>query len=222
MNHFVKILEKEWLTPDVMRFKLEKPSHYSYEIGQAISITIDFPQYVKSFIPLTLTSIKSDDYLEVIVKVYSERMRFTYIMSKLEVGQRMIVSDAWDSYSYVGEGVFIAAGSGITPFIPMIKSLKQRNSLANHLLIYANKTKSDIIAEDELKTLLNEKFLNILSQEQNEMYEYGRINKSYLAKNIPDFSFSQFYICGPEQFTSSVKVMLTELGVTAHKIQVGY
>jgi ferredoxin-NADP reductase len=51
---------------------------------------------------------------------------------------------------YKGEGVFIAGGAGVTPFIAILRQLQAENKIANNKLIFTNKTANDIILKKNL------------------------------------------------------------------------
>jgi len=218
LNYLSKVLDKKWLTHDVIQLSIEKPATYKYHVGQAVEIFLDKDtESLKT--PFTLTSIpEKDEELRFIIKVYPEHRGLTLALSKLKVNNSISITEAWDSFTYNGKGVFIAAGSGITPFIPMLRILKEQNHISGHSLIYANKKKQDIILHDELKEILGNKFLNILSRDHLSQYAYGRIDFSFLKANILDIN-QNFYLCGPDGFLQSVKQHLMNLGVEENLIQ---
>ena len=49
-------------------------------------------------------------------------------ISKLKPGDDLIIRDVWGAISYKGEGVFIAGGAGVTPFISIFRDLKIKKS----------------------------------------------------------------------------------------------
>ena len=221
MNHTVKIINKEWLSHNMIRFVVEKPSTYKSTIGQAIELSLGTKDFADKFAPFTLTSLPEDEYLELMIKIYPEHEGLTLALSKQNINDEIIITDAWDSYEYKGAGTFIAGGSGITPFIPMIRNLKRNNAIADNRLVYANRSSNDIIINDELENALAKNFINILSDETDTAYDFGRIDMEYLKKKIPEFN-QFFYICGPDEFSESVKKDLLSLGANENKIQIGY
>lgn len=219
MYYDTKIIHKEWITHDVLKLKLEKPESFQCKIGQAIELSIDILESFKHFAPFTLINTNEDDFLEIIIKVYKERKKLTYWISELPVDSKIIISEAWDSYEYKGCGVFIAAGSGITPFLPMLRNLRKADMLEDTTLIYANKRQEDIILRSELTELLGDKFLNVLSREVADSCYAGKIDKIFLKSHIGKKS-EFFYICGPESFNLSIKENLISLGIEEWRIQI--
>ena len=98
MPYPVKILKKNWLTTNVLCLTLEKPPFYSYRIGQAVEVTLDLPRFYGDRAPFTLTSLNSDDYLELIIKVYPDHKGITLAISNLREGDKLIIGDPWDSF----------------------------------------------------------------------------------------------------------------------------
>lgn len=205
----------------MIRFVLEKPTTYKSIIGQAIELTVDSPEFSDKLAPFTLTSLPSVEYLELMIKIYPDHKGLTLALSNLKINDEVEITDAWDSYKYQGSGTFIAGGSGITPFIPMIRNLKRNNEIGDTRLIYANRNANDIIIKEELENALGKNFINILSGEKGTEYDFGRIDMGYLKKRIVGFD-QFFYICGPDVFSESVKNSLISLGTKENKIQIGY
>jgi ferredoxin-NADP reductase len=124
----------------------------------------------------------------------------------------LILHDVFGAITYKGEGIFIAGGAGVTPFISILRDLESRNEIGNVKLIFANKTKADIIYEKEFKQLLKNNFINNLSNEKDNEYANGFITPDFLKENISDFN-KYFYICGPPQMMDAIEKILSNLEV---------
>ena len=135
-------------------------------------------------------------------------------LTKIKPGDYFEISDAWGTIEYKGEGVFLAGGAGVTPFIAIFRDLFSKNEVGNNKLFFSNKTTSDIILKQEFENILGQNFVNILSAESVSGIYHGRIDKAFLEENINDFS-QPFYVCGPDAFTSSILAALEELGASA-------
>ena len=216
-EHTVKILRTEQVTHDVRRFQIEKPAGYSFTPGQATEISINKPGFRDKRNPFTFTCLNKESYLEFTIKIYSSRNGVTNELGKLKPGDELIIRDVWGAISYKGKGVFIAGGAGITPFIAIFRDLHSKNEITGNTLLYANKTRADIILENEFRKSLGKSFINILSDEQAEGYFHGYINKDFLKANITDFN-QKFYVCGPPPMMDAVLKQLSELGVGENSI----
>lgn len=82
------------------------------------------------------TSLPEDDFLGLMIKIYPKHKGLALALSNQKINDEITITEAWDSCEYKGKGTFIAGGSGITTFIPMIRNLNRNNDIANNILIY--------------------------------------------------------------------------------------
>ncbi len=216
-NEPVKIKSIVHVTHDVLQIVTEKPNGVVFVPGQATEIFIDKKGWQNEGRPFTFTCLPNDDYLEFTIKTYPEHKGVTNELLSLKAGDNLIVNDIFGAIEYKGEGTFIAGGAGVTPFISIFRDLKEKNSLGKNKLIFANKTKADIIMKDEFENMLGDNFVNILSDEKIENYGYGRISEDFIKKNGTS-SDSYFYLCGPPPMMDALEKQLTNLKVPADKI----
>jgi len=216
-EHIVKILSIDQVTHDVKRFRVEKPAGYSFIPGQATDVSVNTPEFRNKKRPFTYTCLTRDPYLEFTIKIYTSRNGVTNELGKLKPGGELIIRDVWGAISYKGKGVFIAGGAGITPFISIFRDLHTRNEISGNTLIFANKTKADIILEDELSNMLGNSFINILSDEKNDNYFHGMISRDFLRLHTGDLN-RKFYVCGPPPMMDAVLKHLDDLGVGEESI----
>jgi len=218
-SHIVKIRSIQNVTHDVLQIIVEKPADYNFTPGQATEISINKEKWKDERRPFTFTSLPDARFLEFTIKTYPARKGVTNELLKLKRGDELILHDVWGAISYKGEGVFIAGGAGVTPFLSIFRHLQAQNKIGGNKLIFANKTRADIIHEDEFKRMLGNSFINILSDEKAEGYEHGYITKFFLKKNIEGFD-KMFYICGPPPMMDAVQDCLIEFGVTNNSVVV--
>jgi ferredoxin-NADP reductase len=210
-NHIVKIVSVEPVTHDVMRFKVQKPEGYTFVSGQATDVSINTPNLKNEKRPFTFTSLNDNKHLEFTIKIYDSHNGVTKELGKLKQGDELLIHDVWGAIEYKGEGVFIAGGAGITPFIAILRQLQADGKIANNKLIFTNKTEKDIILKKEFKEMLGKNFINTLTDEKKEGYENSRIDYTFLKEKIDNFK-QHFYVCGPPQFVTAISEALTQLG----------
>jgi len=212
MKHIVKIKSTELITHDVLKIITEKPPHYNFTPGQATEVSINKPEWKEKKNPFTFTCLPEDDFLEFNIKTYPEHKGATNELLKLRKEDELILHDVFGAISYMGEGVFIAGGAGITPFISIFRYLKSKNVIGENKLIFANKTKKDIILEQEFKDLLGRNFINILSDEKADGYASGQITENFLKANM-DVSVKNVYVCGPPPMMEAIQKQLSKLEI---------
>jgi ferredoxin-NADP reductase len=200
-----------------LRIITNKPKGFDFEPGQAANIAINKSGWLKEERPFTFTNLPANNSLEFTIKTYPEQENVTNELLDLKKDDELVLHDVFGAITYKGEGVFIAGGAGITPFISIFRNLKAKNELGNNMLLFANKTRADIILESEFEDMLGDAFVNILSDEQVENYHYGRVTEEFLKENVTDFN-QQFYICGPPPMIKDVEKQLINLGVNKDHI----
>jgi ferredoxin-NADP reductase len=183
-QHNIRIKSIQHITPDVIQIVTEKPVNYTFIPGQATELSINKIGWQNDKRPFTFTSLPDNDYLQFTIKTYPTHKGITNEMLKLEVGDELILDEVFGAISYKGEGVFIAGGAGITPFISIFRHLHLINKIGNNKLIFANKTKDDIILADEFESLLGANFINILSEDSPLLWQ-NTLQYESSTKEIP-------------------------------------
>lgn len=214
MAHTLKITDIEEVTHDVRKITFEKPEGFEFEPGQATEVAIDKEGWRDEKRPFTFTSLNDEDHLQFVIKVYPGHDGVTEQIGKLKVGDSLIIDEPWGTIQYKGEGVFLAGGAGVTPFIAILRDLYKKGKISGNKLIFSNKTEKDIILKDEFETMLGDQFVNVITDEKpkgDHIFLDGFIDKDFLASQIDDFD-QPFYVCGPMPFNEAVMGYLKELG----------
>jgi ferredoxin-NADP reductase len=217
MEQAVKIISAKYVTHNVRQFRLEKPQGYSFVPGQATELSINLEQWKDEKRPFTFTCLNSDDYLEFTIKTYTDHDGVTNQLSKLNVGDKVIIRDVWGAIEYKGEGYFIAGGAGITPFIAILRQLNNDGAIGNNKLFFSNKTDKDIILSDELKSILGENAVFTVTGQKDSQYDQRRIDADFLKAEVKDFS-KHFYVCGPDAMVEEISGLLAELGADTESV----
>ncbi len=124
--------------------------------------------------------------------------------------------------------VAIAAGSGITPILSIIKTTLLTEPQSNFTLVYGNRTKASILFKEELEAL-KDKFIHrfrvyhILSREKTDVpINHGRIDTDKLSllfdKLIDLKKTDEFFLCGPEELIFCIRGFLAGRDVPSEKI----
>ena len=222
MEYLVKIISIDKITPDVLQITTTKPQGFTFTPGQATELSVPKEAWKNERRPFTFTSLPGDDHLEFVIKTYPAHRGLTNQLLSLQQNDSLVIHDVFGEIAYKGEGLFIAGGAGITPFISIFRDLQEKHSIGNNKLLFANKTKADIILKDEFDSLLGDNFINVLSGEKTEEHIYGYITEDLIQKNrIPGNSF--FYLCGPPEMMAAVEKQLSAIGIgTGFIIQEGF
>ena len=120
--------------------------------------------------------------------------------------------------------VCLAGGSGITPFMSMIREAVECGLDRTIYLFYGNKNLNDAIFHDELYTV-SERFEDIyyvpVIEDPPDGYEgaKGLITRDLIREFIGDPAEKTFYLCGPQGMYDFCISELENLGVRKRKIR---
>jgi ferredoxin-NADP reductase len=217
MQHIVPILEIFQVTHDVKCFRIGKPTGYEFLPGHATDLSINQPGLEEETRPFTFTGLAKQPYLEFTIKRYPDHHGVTDQLHQLHPGDELILRDSWGAIEYKAPGYFIAGGAGITPFIAILRSLKEENKAKGNKLFFSNKTSEDVIYHEELADILGSGAIFILTREKREGYEYGRVDSAFIRNHIADFQ-KHFYICGPDPMVHDLTALVQELGASADQL----
>ncbi|PHP68949.1 flavodoxin reductase [Zhengella mangrovi] len=208
-----EILAIEPLTRDVHRFRLSRPDGFAYETGDATELALDRDGWRDEARPFTMTSLPDEDSLEFTIKRYPDHDGVTLRLHELLVGDAVLVGDPFETFRYRGQGVFIAGGAGFTPFLAILRGLKEKSALAGNTLVFANKTEADIICRDELDKMPGLEVVHVLSEERRSGMHHGMVDAELL-REVTGGEFGQeFYLCGPPPMMEAVQDALDTVGV---------
>lgn len=119
--------------------------------------------------------------------------------------------------------VLIAAGSGITPMISMLRYIDDLGLATAVTLLYCVRTGADIIFENELsrlsRSLPNFKHeLSLSRPEPTWKGRRGRLTEEFVSQSVTDLASPTFFLCGPNGFMGNARHILLTLGVTQDRI----
>jgi ferredoxin-NADP reductase len=154
---------------------------------------------------------------------------FTADIGRVRPGDRATVHGPFGRFShtlYPGEGelVFVAAGVGITPFMSMLRYMRDRRESRSVLLVHASRSPADVIFNDELNTIEAGGFprlrvIQVLSNAPASWVgETGRLDAERLASLCGSIEDQAFYLCCPPPMTAALVRGLRRMGVSPRRI----
>ncbi|MEM8528448.1 MAG: ferredoxin--NADP reductase [Bacteroidota bacterium] len=201
----------------------------------------------------SMSSSPIEEELAVTVKQVDGGLVSTHINQNLKAGDQVEVmppegrfvvkSDPAASKTYY----LIGAGSGITPFLSIIKTVLEKEPKSSIFLLYGNRNEDTIIFEEKLKRL-EQKYSgqltveHILSQPKKEkgkglsgLFSKGKITwegkvgridakviQDFLAKNPKRSQEAEYYLCGPGGMLEIAQKTLEGQGIAKDHIHVEY
>jgi ferredoxin-NADP reductase len=216
-TYIVTVKEIIQRTHNVKTFHVTKPNGFTFTPGQATDLSLNEEGWKNNKHPFTFTGLPGDDHLEFTIKIFQNPNGLTHQLNTITPGTEFEISDAWGAIEYKEEGIFIAGGAGITPFISIFRFLYKQNAIGNNTLIFSNKTEADIILKDEFENMLHRNFINVITSQPDTSYYNKHIDKVFLEREIKNFD-QHFYVCGPDVFTKNILDALKELGADAETL----
>lgn len=202
--------------------------------GQYLTLktTIDGEEVRRSY---SICSAVGDSMLRVGIKKIEGGVFSTYANETLKAGDVIdVMPPQGNFYTELNPAnaknyMCIAAGSGITPILSIIKTVLKAEPESRVTLIFGNQRTSTIMFREELSDVKNAymdrfQWINILSREEHEAEVlHGRINNrkgsELQAKGLIAIKeFDEFFLCGPEAMISEVSRGLRSEGVDESRI----
>ena len=176
-----------------------------------------------------------EDELRIAVKHVQQGRFSTYANQELQVGDVLEVmppSGRFTTSIHPKNNrriLFIAAGSGITPIISLIKTVLHQEPASEAVLVYGNRSRGEVIFRDELADLKNHyvnrfSVFHVFSQESLEtpLLE-GRIEEKkldVLLEQVMGANPDEVFICGPQVMMMTLRNFLLGRKMESEKIHI--
>lgn len=120
-----------------------------------------------------------------------------------------------------GAWLFLAAGSGITPMMAMIRAQAAQGMPMPIALTYWARTRSELCFVEELRALAarqpNFRVDVVLTRDADAAdCRHGRIDASLLSAFAPDLHQRRVFACGPDGFVAAARALAAERAVAFH------
>ncbi|GAA4819753.1 ferredoxin--NADP reductase [Tomitella cavernea] len=195
-------------------FELPEPlaKRFDYAPGQFLTLRIpsDLTGSVARSYSLS-SSPFTDDELTVTVKRTADGYASNWLCDNAAAGMQVDVlqpSGMFVPKDLDHDLLLIAAGSGITPVISILKSALRKGS-ANVTLLYANRDENSVIFADQLREL-GEQYPDRLTVLHWLQTLQGLPSRATIAALAKPFADRDAFICGPGPFMSAAEGALKE------------
>jgi 3-ketosteroid 9alpha-monooxygenase subunit B len=203
------------LTPDQVE-------HFTYHPGQFLTLRIPSDRTGSVARCYSLCSSPHvDDRLRVTVKRSVGGYASNWLCDNVKPGtilEALAPAGIFTPRSLHGDLFLLAAGSGITPIMSIVKSALARGTGAMTLL-YANRDESSVIFRDELRALAGQHTARLTVIHWLETVQGLPTPAQLRALATPHVS-GEILICGPKPFMSAARAAMADLGVAKNRIHV--
>jgi ferredoxin-NADP reductase len=227
MNLLLAQTEQQTHDSKTLRFHVPKERRFRAKPGQFMTFqwTIDGRRVTRSY---TISSSPiHEDYVEITPKRMKNGCASVFLN---EHAKPSLIVEASGPYGrfYFDEQlhksiVLIAAGSGITPMISMLRYIDDLKLTTPVTLLYCVRTSADIIFQNELdrlrSSLPNFKYEVCLSRPEPIWKGHsGRLSEEFVSQHLIDPGSPTFFLCGPRGFMENARQILSALGVNQERI----
>jgi ring-1,2-phenylacetyl-CoA epoxidase subunit PaaE len=206
-------------------------SEFAFKPGQYLTVraNLDGEEVRRSY----SICCRPDDGLEIGVK-HLEGGVFSSFAQGLKTGDRIevmapkgrFVAETGGTHDYL----LVAAGSGITPVLSIVKTVLRDEPDSTVTLVYANRNFDSVMFRDDLDALKDTylarlSLLHVISEEgQDADILSGRIDAARLKDMkqrglIDPARYDAVYLCGPAPMIKTLRSALTDMGVAFDKIR---
>jgi ferredoxin-NADP reductase/ferredoxin len=223
----VRCVSAVWETDDTKTysFAADPPTLFHYKPGQFISIEVPLPGSVLRRI-YTISSSPSRPYtLSITVKKVQMGWMSNWLFDNMVAGVECTISGPAGKFTCLeypsAKLFFLAAGSGITPSMSMLRWLADTSSPADIVFINNVRSPDDIIFHQELlhmSTRLSGRIrLAIVPTAVSPARPWhgpvGRLEEMLVRTYAPDFAERETFVCGPPGYMAAAKSMLIAMGL---------
>ena len=216
LNYLIKSVNP--MGSDIVNIIMEPlKEKLQFKAGQFIFISFEDKKVSGESHPFSITSSPDEKNLSITVKKLGD---YTKKIDTLSVGAIAKVEGPYGVFSKgmarIKKQIWVAGGIGVTPFVSMVKSLKQNDGYDVDLY-YCLKNESEAVYLNELRRVsfsLNAhlKIIPFYSDSQ------GRISAETIGKQSFPLNGKDIFICAPPLMVNSLKAQLLAKGINKRLI----
>ncbi len=218
-------------TPSTKTLRLVSPDGYlpPFQAGQYINLFVEVDG-VRTSRPYSISSSPTQvGHYDLTIRRMEGGFVSDYLLDEVQVG------DAFESSAPAGtfthnplfhgrDLVFLAGGSGITPFVSMIREVADRGLKRNIQLIYGSRSPDDVIFHQDLAQIAGRHgniSFNLVISDPPAGYtgRTGFLSEECVRDCIGEIGNKMFYLCGPEAMYDFCEPELAHLGIEPRRLR---
>lgn len=227
----LRVSEKFAETPSASTLRLTAAEGYlpPFQAGQYINLLVEIGG-IKTGRPYSISSPPNQTaYYDLTVRRIAEGFVSDYLLDQVQVGD-ILESTGPAGHLYYNplfhgqDLVFLAGGSGITPFASMIREVTDRNLGRKIHLLYGCRKAEEAIFHEELllRAARHNNFtydLVISDPEDGYTGLTGLLDATLIKERVGDVTGKTFYLCGPQAMYEFCLPELQKLNVPRRRIR---
>ncbi|MGC8669920.1 MAG: ferredoxin--NADP reductase [Candidatus Micrarchaeia archaeon] len=217
-------------TPEVSIFRFNSNDNTKIHFDPGMFVMIEYLNQStgeKISRAFSIASSPEDPSLEFFISMVHGR--FTSHLDTAKIGDTYYISGPHGQFRFSPDTdkkvLFLAGGTGLAPFMSMLRYIKDKHLEIDVVLIYSVKYPTEIIKKNELseleKALKLKNIITVTRPQDNDGWngEKGHINAEMIKRYVADLNERQVYICGPLGFVKAMKDIAESLNISNDKIK---
>ena len=217
-------------TPDVntVKFRPLDGERVAFDPGMFVMITLVSPQSGEKVTrAFSIASAPESEVLE--FEIHMIKGRFTAPLEEAKIGDMFYITGPYGQFKFLPDAekkvLFLAGGTGIAPFLSMLRQIKNLGKKTDIALVYSVRLPNEIICREELERYTKElgmRMLVTVTRPQDGdgwTGQTGHIDAAMVSRFAADAPERTCYICGPLPFVKAVKAGLGSLNVAPEKVK---
>lgn len=197
--------------------------------GQYVSFFLDIGE-IRTARPYSISSPPSQTaWYDITIRRVEDGLASNHLLDNTRIGDVIETSGPAGTFYYNPvihrpTVAFIAGGSGITPFMSMIREIHERGLDRRVFLFYGNRDSGDIIFQEELERIAAASgTIHYIPVLENPGEQYGGrcgfITGALVKEELGDMDDATFFICGPQGLYDFCLPELEALGIPRRSIR---
>lgn len=215
-----RIVGRQAASGDSTTLLLQPNRHWAgFRPGQHLNIgaEIDGIRIVRSYSPSDAP--RADGRIEITVKAIPGGKLSRHLCRDAKIGDVLELGPAFGDMTLPeppeGRWLFLAAGSGITPLMAMIRAQAIAGMPVPIALMYWARTRDEHCFVDELRALAARYpdfhlELVLTRDDASPDVRHGRIDAALLSTCVPDLHRRRVFACGPDGFVAAARVLTAD------------
>jgi len=200
-----------------------------FQAGQYLSLFIDVDG-IRTTRPYSISSQPNQiGYYDITVKQLPNGLVSNFLLKEVRIGDNLTVSGPQGTFYFNplvhdDNMICIAGGSGITPFMSMIREIVDRGLPRTVTLLYGNRHAGDIIFHEQLTHISNHferiRYIPVIEKASEDYQgQCGLITADLIKKAAAASEKATFFLCGPQGMYDFCLPQIEQLGIPHRKIR---
>jgi len=219
------LIEKQWLSHNVIQLKLQRPENFSFYAGQFVTLWKD-KTLGRSY---SIANLSSDDFLEFHIRVIANGRFSTWAAETANIGNELQIQGPAGDCFYLDHDLdqdllLIGTGTGLAPLQGILQSALKAGHRGRIDLFHGGVNPAGLYQTEKLTTLAAQHGTFyyhpcVLDPEGDNALPYlqGDIKEAVL-HTVTELKGKKIYLCGDPDLVKSLKTQLFLAGANSKDI----